>query len=57
MVQARQQKQLPQHVLEFFEETIKFCPGYAAEFAREADIAAKGLKSPGRRRSRRSCSA
>jgi N-methylhydantoinase B len=43
IVAAREKKELPEHVVEFFAETIKFTPSYATEFEREKRIATAGL--------------
>ena len=48
IVDARKEKRLPKVVLDFFNETEKFCPTFKMEFDREKEITEKGLQYIGK---------
>jgi hypothetical protein len=48
MVEARERKRLPKGVIDFFDETERFCPPFKLEFDREKEIAETGLRHIGK---------
>jgi hypothetical protein len=48
IVEAREEKRLPKVVIDFFNETEKFCPTFKMGFDREKEITEKGLKYIGK---------
>lgn len=48
IVDARKEKRLPKVVIDFFNETEKFCPTFKMEFDKEKEITEKGLKYVGK---------
>lgn len=45
LVKARENRELPGFILDFFDETEKFCGAFTKQLAREKEIVTKGLKS------------
>jgi len=48
IVDAREEKRLPKVVIDFFNETGKFCPPFKMEFDREKEITERGLNYIGK---------
>lgn len=47
LVKKRENKELPDFILNFLEETKRFCPAFEKELVKEKETVAKGLKSAG----------
>lgn len=47
LIKARENKQLSSLILDFLDETERFCPAFGKELAREKEMVAHGLKSVG----------
>jgi N-methylhydantoinase B/oxoprolinase/acetone carboxylase alpha subunit len=47
LVELREKKRLPKFLLDYLDQTQKFCPSFGEELAREKKIAAQGIKPLG----------